>query len=288
MIRTAAVLLQTVALTTSLSCHDAHAAPITAKPESSPFVLVMIDLESEKKLGAFPIDRRYIAKAINILADAKAKAVVLKFFYDRPAKNPASDTTLVSALQRTKVLLQARIDDAEASTNALPERFYVNQSGSKTIINGKSGWVPLPTISAHAHQVGFVDVSTYESVPMFERYQGKLVKSLTLAAIQTALDDAPISLQPGKDIGIGNKRLVIDARDEVVLSAEAFKRPINALPLHDLLAKRVDVTALAGKVVVIAYDGEKMKPISTKAGEFTPHRLFWLGLLGTWQQLSTK
>src|SRR6266567_213979 len=86
------------------------------------FAVVFIDAASETKFGAFPLDRSLLATAIRKASDLHARGVVLKFFLDQP-KVAASDLLLAQALTNTPVVLQARIDDAEAHPNPLPERF---------------------------------------------------------------------------------------------------------------------------------------------------------------------
>jgi CHASE2 domain-containing sensor protein len=46
------------------------------------FAIVMVDDQSEAKLGPFPYDRALYAKAAEVCANDGAKAVVFKFFFD--------------------------------------------------------------------------------------------------------------------------------------------------------------------------------------------------------------
>jgi CHASE2 domain-containing sensor protein len=265
-------------------------APAASRAEatlSAPFALVVIDEASEKKFGEFPIDRALIAKAIGVLADANAKAVVLKFFYDQPSKNPVSDAALANAMKRTKVLLQARIDDNEPMPNALPDRFVFNAPAGKVAVGGVSGWVPLPMFSSLANHIGFVDVQTYDRVPAYERYLDRNVKSLTVVALQAALNDAPLVVRPGKEIVIGNKRIDVDDSNQIVLSRDAPKQlaSTRAISFADLLEGKVGKDLLANRVVVITYDGKKTNAVKTPYGEMKPHMIFWMGLLDAWSQL---
>jgi adenylate cyclase len=279
-----------------LTCNTAAAqsAPRTASATQtnaavtpSPFALVVIDEATEKRLGSFPIDRAHVAKAIERLADANAKAVVLKFFYDQPAKTPASDIALVNAMKRTKVLLQARIDDNEPNPNKLPDRFMFNAPPGKVAVGGVSGWVPLPMFSALAHHVGFVDVQSFDRVPAYERYLDRNVKSLTVAALQAALDDAPLVIRPGVEVSIGAKRIAVDELNQIVVSAEAPKRIAShtTTSFIDLIEGRANAAGFANKVVVITYSGKQLNHVKTPFGEMTPHMIFWMGLLDAWTQL---
>lgn len=72
---------------------------------ASTFAFVMIDDESETRLGDFPYDRAMYAKAIDACARAKAKGVVLKFFLDRP-KSVEGDNALGVSMRQLPVVLQ--------------------------------------------------------------------------------------------------------------------------------------------------------------------------------------
>lgn len=271
-----------------LAVHNTTSAAQTSPPH--PFQLVMIDAASEARLGAFPIDRVHIANAINNLSKAGAKAVVLKFFYDLPSNHPASDIALANAMAGTKVLLQARIDDNEPNLNLLPARFLFNAPAGPVAIGGLSGWLPLPMLANAAHAVGFVDVVSVDKVPAYERYLDRNVKSLTIAALQVALDDVPLVIRPGKEVVFGNKRLVLDQTSQIVLTPFALddKRDVNkisALSLVDIVDGNFKRDAVDKKVVVIAYDGGKMPQLKTPLGQMKAHHVFWLGLIDGWRQL---
>ena len=84
----------------------------TAKA-SSPFVAIFVDAPTEAKLGRFPIERTYYAKALDQLKSAQARGVVLKYFFDLPRKG---DDELVLAMKGIPTLLQARIDNEEPAS----------------------------------------------------------------------------------------------------------------------------------------------------------------------------
>src|SRR5689334_20798336 len=89
----------------------------------TPFAVVLIDRATERALGEFPYDRAVYARGIEALGRARVRGVVLKFFIDR-AKTAEGDAALAEAMRKMKLVLQARLDAAEARPNALPERFF--------------------------------------------------------------------------------------------------------------------------------------------------------------------
>lgn len=57
-------------------------------------------------------------------------------------------------------------------------------------------WIPLPILSARAADVGFVDITHPEKVPIIESYQGHVVKSLYTIGLEFALISR-LRLSPG-------------------------------------------------------------------------------------------
>ena len=255
----------------------------------SPFELVLIDSASEKQLGGFPIDRALIAKAITVLKQAGARAVVLKFFYDQPSKSPESDEALAGAIGSIKTLLQARIDEAELPANPLPARFITGAvtGNFKSSLTGTSGWIPLAPFAAAAFDVGFVDIASPDSVPMIESYQNKPVKSLTLAALEIAARETA-KIDSGVRVTLGKKSVVLTEDNQVVLKLSSVALP-DYVSFTALLDGKINSAQLQekfrDKVVVIGYDGEKMHFLTTNAGLVKAHRLFYLGLLDVYRQL---
>src|SRR6185437_11036532 len=114
------------------------------------------------------------------------------------------------AMSKMKVVLEARIDNGEAEANPLPERFTIPISGAAggNLISGTKGWIPLPALSARAHDIGFVDYRTLDRMPLVERYDGRCVKSLFTCCIEVAMGHAAIT--PGKSLQVGEKTLAMD------------------------------------------------------------------------------
>jgi CHASE2 domain len=257
-----------------------------ADSATHPFELVLIDAASEKQLGGFPVDRKLVAQAITALKAAGAKGVVLKFFYDQPAKLPESDKALADAISSTKTLLQARIDEAEFGPNPLPSRFAMDKTEGnlKTPLAGDNGWIPMPQFANAAHDIGFVDITTPERVPMVESYKNTPVNSLTLAALELATDEIG-QIENGSKLTLGTKSVALTADNQVALKLKTNEKT-DYVNFSDVLEASSDtMSRFRGKVVVIAYDGVKAESIQTSAGPIKAHRLFYMGLLDVWRQL---
>ncbi len=259
-----------------------------ADSAAHPFELVLIDAASEKQLGGFPVDRKLVAQAVTALKAAGAKGVVLKFFYDQPAKLPESDKALADAISGTKTLLQARIDEAEFGPNPLPSRFAMDKvdGNLKSPLAGDNGWIPMPQFANAAHDIGFVDIETPENVPMVENYKNTPVNSLTLAALELATDETG-HIENGSRLTLGAKSVALTTDNQVALKLNTNEK-LDYTSFTDVLESKegsASMSRFRGKVVVIAYDGAKMEMIQTSAGPIKAHRLFYMGLLDVWRQL---
>jgi len=211
---------------------------------------------------------------------------VLKFFYDQPAKSPESDKALADAISSTKTLLQARIDEAEFGPNPLPSRFAMEKAepNLKSAFAGDNGWIPMPQFANAAHDIGFVDITTPERVPMVESYKNTPVNSLTLAALELATDETG-QIENGTRLTLGTKSVALTADNQVALKLNTIEK-LDYVSFSDVLEAGSTTTArFRGKVVVIAYDGIKAESIQTSAGPIKAHRLFYMGLLDVWRQL---
>jgi hypothetical protein len=187
---------------------------IASNLSARPIEIVMIDQAAETELGKFPIDRAHIAAAIEAIERAGARAIILKLFFDQP-RSAASDERLANAL-RTKIpiVLQARVDDTESKSNPLPSRFFLpeHKVAPSAAFSGRNGWLPLPSLAAHATAVGFIDA--LNPAPIVEVYRGKTVPSLFLIAAELMLGQK-VTVAPNTRIRVGARELLEDFGHEL-------------------------------------------------------------------------
>ncbi|MBI2522308.1 MAG: CHASE2 domain-containing protein [Bdellovibrio sp.] len=248
----------------------------------NPFVAVFIDAKTEKGLGPFPYDRAVTAQAISKLREAGAKGVVIKYYLDQ-ALPGTGDDDLALEIKRFPVLLQARFEADEKAPNPLPARFNMAarvQGKSDKLLTGKSGWIPLAKLSQNCAGVGFVDVaSEHESeVPLVVNYRSMLVPSLWLAALEL-LEGAKAKVVIGKQATIGKLRLSVNDAGESKYQLPASDK-IDALSFVDLVGGRIERKKIAGKIVILGVDVEKIPTFETKIGKIGIHRLFYHTLVG--------
>src|SRR5262249_7680872 len=136
---------------------------------------------------SLPFNRALVANAIDKLAAAKAKGIILKFFYDLPSTEER-DHSLEASICKAPVALQACLNEAEGIRNALEAKFVIKANPKPEVPDlfaGDRGLIPLRRFSRCAQAVGFVDATATE-IPLVESYQGRVVKSLHLVALEMA------------------------------------------------------------------------------------------------------
>jgi hypothetical protein len=241
------------------------------------FAVVFIDAQTEAQYGGFPLDRKYIAQAVERLAERQAKGVVPKFFFDLPRQGDG-DARLAQAMGKLPVLLEARIDDTQDRANPFPETFCMSGVVPSAVqtFSGESGWIPLASLSAKARGIGFVDLPEPGWVPIVEKYRGKVVKSLHLCALELALDTSA-KLAPGRSLTLAGKTIELDPDNRVQIRLPAANK-LAHIKFHDLLSGKLESRALQGKVVIVGYDGAKIQLIQLPLGPIKAHRYFTYGL----------
>ncbi|MDB6053645.1 MAG: hypothetical protein JWN25_1168 [Verrucomicrobiales bacterium] len=244
------------------------------------FVVVFVDKVSEQKFGEIPLDRALFADAVERLAEAKAKAVVFKFFFDQ-SKKEETDRRLGRSFTNLPVILEACLRE-EPRPNVLPSRFFmVDVQGPGSSLAAR-GWIPTPMILEHANDLGFVDAST-SVIPMHEPYMGKQVKSLWLCCVEAATGQTA-KIEPGRKVAFGGKSASINTDDEVTVDLPDPAK-ISYIPFHLILDKTAPPGAIAGKVVILGYDGPNIHDFPTKYGKVKAHRLFVACLKGFYDDL---
>ncbi len=249
-------------------------APATAWCASfdEDFSVVFIDAKTEAKFGAIPLNRGVLADGIDAIANAGAKAIVVKFFLDQP-KDEQSDKRLASALSRIPTVLQASLDKTEGGSNPLDSRFSLTGSFN-VAASGTRGWIPAPQFAKHAVDVGFVDFNS-TLVPMVEQYRSNIVKSLVLCAIERAVGRKAV-FNTERQIQVGSHIIKVDGKHQVSARL-ANPQSIRSLSFLSVLDGSANA-ALKNKVVILAYDGPHIETLATSAGPIGAHRYF-VGIL---------
>lgn len=238
--------------------------------------MVFINDKDAEKFGGFPLPRDVLAKGIETIASQQPRGIILKLFIDQP-KVGTGDQDLASAITKAPVVLQARIDDGEPNPNPMPERFCVSglPDSLDVAVTGRSGWLPLPSLSSNAHDIGFVDVVSPQSVPIVERYQDQYVKSLYVCALEMAFQEKAV-IQPS-ELRIG--RGTIDLDEQLQAGVQFPQRDdLTCINFRALLDGTLEAGDFKDKVIILGYDGSKIHTLETPIGNLNAHRVFCYAL----------
>ena len=258
-------------------------AVTAAREFNAEFAVVMVDDATEKKLGAFPYDRAEYAKAVDACARLHAKAVVLKFFLDRP-RSAAGDAALAAAMKNIPVLLQARLEATEGTPQELPARFrYAGGGQPAAAVGGQLGWIPLPLLLDSAAGVGFVDFDRAE-IPLIEEYRHAPFKSLVLGCLELATGEPAHATGNGR-IELGAQFMAVDGQNVHHAVLEPME-DLKIISFASLLEDRVAPDAIAGRVVIIGWDSAQTPALAAPRGPMKLHRFFVECLAATWRALA--
>ncbi|HYV28799.1 MAG TPA: CHASE2 domain-containing protein [Candidatus Eisenbacteria bacterium] len=242
----------------------------------SPFVFVMIDARTEAVYGSLPFNRALVATAIDRLTAAKARGIVIKFFYDLPSTEK-NDHSLEQSICAAPVALQASLNDAEGTSNGLEAKFQVDavpMADFPSLFVGDKALVPLQRFRRCARAVGFVD-STASEIPLVEVYQGKMVKSLQLVALEMASNQKAV-IEPSGFVRLGKTRLALMHHIDFPTT-----NSLSYIPFHEVMSdtSKTWQTKVQQSVVILGYDGKNIHSIETPLGPLGAHRFFICGLL---------
>jgi len=245
----------------------------------NPFVVIMFDSLTEKSIGAFPPNRKVWADTINKLNEYKARAIVLKFFFDLPK---ADDELLGKSLSNIPTFIQACINENEPSNNKLESRFILNPDiNYKNTISGNKGWLPVSMISHNAYDIGFVDLRNVNEIPILEKYDNHYVKSLYFSILQYIFPDLKLV---NNTLVNNNKRIALNKYVEMHV-AYPKNDNLNYISLYDFLTNKTEKDLFKNKIVIIGYDGINSPTLSLATGKVNTHRAFIYGLYDMYNQL---
>jgi hypothetical protein len=253
--------------------------PVAQKLSVAPFVLVTIDAKTENFMGKLPYDRSVYANALSTCKDHGAKAAVFLFPLDR-ANRDAGDDYFAKTLNELPVALEAVGEDDEKAPNLVLEKDFFHQALPKDnfsdFISFKSGIIPSPLFASRAHSVGFTNKHPSGKCPLFQKYQGHLVKTLFTCCLELATN-SPVQLSEPQKARFGES--VLDTDPDYLVSVELPKNiEIPIYSLVSLVHNIVPDDAIRGRVVIFTYEGEQEPLVDSPIGKTTNDRIFYATL----------
>jgi hypothetical protein len=258
---------------------------LSLEASGAPIRVVFIDSETERLYGSWPLGHAIMARGMDQIRTAGAKAIVLKFFYDEAKGH--DDTVLAASIRSIPCALEACMQTNEPRSNPLPDRFCLTTPAYHDWMTGNSGWLPAPIFAVGAQKMGFVDFRTVDSAPLLECYQGHTVDSLYCCALEFVTGETA-NFDHTNRVFFGRKYLELDSGAESPVTLPRSDK-LDYIPFHELLGEKRDTWTpkLAGAVVILGYDGDQIHSFPSKIGNIKAHRLFVYQLESLYQNLKS-
>lgn len=253
----------------------ALASPVAPAAVPPPIRLVVIDRATQERYGPLPWPRDRIAQMVGLLTEARARAVVLRFYF-RDARGDAGDRALVRETARHGHVF------VEMGRTAAPpgwepdaawlDRMALRAEGSppKRSVEEEHVQLPFRELADVVRGVGSVDVivdgeGRLRSLPLVVRHRGRAFPSLALRVFLDAagLEGEPLRFEPvtetrfmvfdverGARFNIGQRRLALDALGcrFVNLTAPGAYRPVS---FADVIEGKVPAKTFRDTVVLV-------------------------------------
>ncbi|GBD43731.1 Adenylate cyclase 1 [bacterium HR40] len=242
------------------------------RPASPDLLLVAIDEASVQRLAGLPLSRAMLADAIDRLAAAGARVIVLDLLLDRTQPATAAgdpDSQLESALRRAgRVVLPFGFVDRPESANAFappPELAsatfaVVRQRPERTadaLPHPAGLLLPLPRFleaARPAHATIHPDADgVLRRFPLAVRFGEEWYRGVPVEAVRLALGLPPdrLLLEPGRRILFADRAIALDASSALELDFRGPTGTIETVSFVSLMANDSLLERIAGRIVVV-------------------------------------
>lgn len=231
-----------------------------------PIELIYFDEKSEDVLGAFPLDREYYARILEVIETGHPKFVILKFFFD---KTTDSDEQLsLQIMKFGNVLTQTSSFLEPLSENTQVRMADISlQLNPKGIPEGETLVLPNSSLFESFLGVGHVDFKTkngeYMNCPLAISVADYTVPSLALRVGMLVTDSDPIWLN--KSISLAGVPLS-DSNGNLKIS---LSEPEGLYPKHsfiDVLESESGEYDFKDKIIIVFVDNDEIRSFSSQYG----------------------
>lgn len=197
------------------------------------------------------MDRSVYATAIARAKEGGAKAVVLKFFFDRPS-TPTADAKLADAIASMPVYLQFAFEKNAKVEGQSVWRNDFGPENLKVFFHGSPSLMPLPLLRKNATGLGFVNVLPD---PDYDRVE--IIGSTGVGVgIAPSLQLLSIEADVGARVSVREMRFSVDAKNYEIGDDGRVRCPwLDTRPeeysLFAFLDGHVPMSEIRDRVVVI-------------------------------------
>jgi len=262
--------------------------------------VVDIDDESIRRLGQWPWPRVEMAKLVESLADAKVAAIGFDVLFSETDRAPtdlsaaapigAGDAAFARALASRSVILSELVTQT-ALAGAVPAKSgftFIGQDPTPELPHLKGALGPLPLLAKSAAGIGFVNWQAdadrvVRRVPLLIVVDGQIQPSFALECLRVAQGASTYLIKSadagGSSLGQGAGVAAIKVGD-LIASTEpagdirayfAASDASLSVPAWQLLAPGVDLSDLAGKIVVVGASASLLSDVvATPLNPSTP------------------
>ncbi len=219
---------------------------------SSPHYLFVATNDGDAdKLGPWPLDRRVHAAAIDRARQDGAKAVILKFFFDRPSL-PEADAKLAEAIALMPVYLQFAFDGGGKKGEDPPVwRHDLAPATLTALFHSSPSLLPLALFEKNAAGLGFVSAlpdPDYNRIEILGTSGSGIAASLQLLSLEASLG-TQVSARDMR-LTLKSKRYPIETDGRVVCPYLEGGRP-QEHSLFAFLKAQVPKNQVRDRVVII-------------------------------------
>jgi adenylate cyclase len=262
--------------------------------------VVDIDDESIRRLGQWPWPRVEMAKLVESLADAKVAAIGFDVLFSETDRAPTDlsaaapigggDAAFARALASRSVILSELVTQTALAGAVLAKSgfTFIGQDPTPELPHLKGALGPLPLLAKSAAGIGFVNWQAdadrvVRRVPLLIVVDGQIQPSFALECLRVAQGASTYLIKSadagGSSLGQGAGVAAIKVGD-LIASTEpagdirayfAASDASLSVPAWQLLAPGVDLSDLAGKIVVVGASASLLSDVvATPLNPSTP------------------
>jgi eukaryotic-like serine/threonine-protein kinase len=245
------------------------------KDVTQDIVIVGIDDLSLRSEGKWPWNRDKIARLIDAVSAQKPQTIALdlNFTVDDYQKAAGFDDSLSRAIARAgNVVMGFTYSQADATPGAILPSTFINSSYRR--FDDASSFSKYPPTSAlkfytppvsladSAKRFGFVNVAIDRDrnirwQPLVVGFRGEFYPSIQVAAAAhyMGVDPSQLGIAVGSGITIAGHTIPTDSRGQMNINYNGPSGTFKSYSASDIMNKQTSPVELAGKLVVIGYNG---------------------------------
>ena len=235
--------------------------------------IIMVDDASIAELGRLPLDRRHLARSIDLLSAAGARLIVIDMLFLEPARiDRSEDVAFAEAIARSgrvvlpfalsghpgrgKVLMNPVLDNAYL-------RYQADELARERIpFKPQQILQPLPEFARHALALG--NVSAMPGHDGTLRYDQPLLwfdnewlptMVIRVAALALGVPWQDVEARVGEAIDLGARKVPLDIVSRQWVNYYGPPGTFDTYPMADLVGGRLDPSVFADRIVLIGGSG---------------------------------